>query len=334
MTIDPAVNQPTAPANSDHNPPEGAVDRFVRATRAGIHRLMVGKDEAIDLTLTAILCGGNVLIEDVPGTGKTTLSKALAWSLDCNFGRIQFTPDLMPADVLGVNVFNLQTSQFEFRAGPIFCQVLLADEINRATPRTQSALLEAMQEHQVSIDGVTMPLPAPFIVIATLNPIEMEGTFPLPEAQLDRFMLRVSLGYPTRDEELEMLDMGDTVTDPSRLAPVTSPQELENARQEVNKVLINDVVKQYVLDIVQATRGNEQLQLGASPRATLALYHATQAWAAIRGRPYVIPDDVKDIVVSVLSHRIITAQQSRLRGLGSEQLIAQLVDNIPVPIER
>ena len=218
----------------------------------------------------------------------------------------------MPADVLGVNVFNLQTSQFEFRAGPIFCQVLLSDEIKRATPRTQSALLEAMQEHQVSIDGVTMPLPAPFIVIATLNPIEMEGTFPLPEAQLDRFMLRVSLGYPTRDEELEMLDRGDTVTDPSRLAPVTSPQELENARQEVNKVLINDVVKQYVLDIVQATRGNEQLQLGASPRATLALYHATQAWAAIRGRPYVIPDDVKDIVVSVLSPRIITAQQTTL----------------------
>ena len=328
------VKQQTAPIPSVPNPPGGAVDRFVKATRAGIHRLTVGKDRAIDLTLTAILCGGNVLIEDVPGTGKTTLSKALAWSLDCTFGRIQFTPDLMPADILGVNVFNLKTSQFEFRPGPIFCQILLADEINRATPRTQSALLEAMQEHQVSIDGVTMPLPTPFIVIATLNPIEMEGTFPLPEAQLDRFMLRVSLGYPTRNEELEMLDRSNTVTDPSRLAPVTSPLDLASARQQVNGILISDTVNKYLLDIVQATRANEQLQLGASPRATLALYHASQAWAAIRGRTYVIPDDIKGLAVSVLSHRIITAQQTRLRGLSSEQMIAQLVDSIPVPIER
>jgi len=299
-----------------------------------VQRVIVGKADAIDLALTAVLCRGHVLVEDVPGTGKTTMSKALAASLRCEFRRIQFTPDMVPADVLGVNLFNMRTSEFEFRAGPIFSQLVLADEINRATPRTQSALLEAMQERQVSIDGVTMLLPEPFLVIATLNPIEMEGTFPLPEAQLDRFLLRVSLGYPTRDEESSMLMRFQSVTGSEALTPVAGPEDIAVAQAAVREVRVDPTVRNYMLNIVEGTRQHKGLRLGASPRASLALQHATQARAAMQGRAYVLPDDVKALAVPVLAHRIMIESSARLRGRSRDSVIAEVVAAVPVPIER
>lgn len=299
-----------------------------------MQRVIVGKADAIDLALTAVLCRGHVLVEDVPGTGKTTMSKALAASLRCEFRRIQFTPDMVPADVLGVNLFNMRTSEFEFRAGPIFSQLVLADEINRATPRTQSALLEAMQERQVSIDGVTMLLPEPFLVIATLNPIEMEGTFPLPEAQLDRFLLRVSLGYPTRDEESSMLMRFQSVTGSEALTPVAGPEDIAVAQAAVREVRVDPTVRNYMLNIVEGTRQHKGLRLGASPRASLALQHATQARAAMQGRAYVLPDDVKALAVPVLAHRIMIESSARLRGRSRDSVIAEVVAAVPVPIER
>jgi MoxR-like ATPase len=274
-----------------------------------------------------------VLVEDVPGTGKTTFCKALAASLDCQFRRIQFTPDLVPSDVLGVNFYNAAKGQFEFRAGPIFSQVLLADEINRATPRTQSALLEAMQENQSSIDGVTMPLPAPFLVIATLNPVEMEGTFPLPEAQLDRFFLRVSLGYPTREEEGRMLErfQGEGA---GAITPVAGPDEIFAAQAAVAAVRVDETVRGYLLNIIEATRKHRQLRLGASPRASLALQRGAQASAAIAGRSYVIPDDVKDLAAPVLAHRIVVDSAAHLRGQSRDAVVHEVVSSVPVPIER
>lgn len=302
--------------------------------RANVQKLIVGKGNAIDLAFVALLCRGHVLVEDVPGIGKTTMAKALAWSLDCDFRRIQFTPDLMPGDVLGVNIFNMQSSEFEFRPGPIFCQVLLADEINRATPRTQTALLEAMQERQATIDGETRPLPDPFIVLATLNPIEMEGTFPLPEAQLDRFMLRISLGYPTRSEESEILLRFNDSAAPQRIDPVITDAELLEAQQTVTETRVDDTLREYLLGIVEATRNADDLMLGASPRAALALYKSAQAWAAIHGRGYVVPDDIKYLVEPVLAHRLIPSSQSRLQGRRSEVILDEILRSVPVPIER
>ncbi len=294
----------------------------------------MGKQAVIDLVMIAVLCRGHVLIEDVPGTGKTTLSKALAASLRCRFRRIQFTPDMVPSDVLGVNFFNARTGSFEFRPGPIFSQVLLADEINRATPRTQSALLEAMQERQVSIDGVTSPLEEPFHVIATMNPIEMEGTFPLPEAQLDRFLLRVSLGYPDLKEESEMLVRFQGASDHAALAPVAGPEDIAAAQASVAGVRIDDSVRGYILAVTGATRQNKGLRLGASPRAALALQHAAQARAAISGREYVLPDDVKLLAVPVLAHRVVIEANTLLRGRTRESVITEIVAAVPVPIER
>lgn len=309
------------------------VQRFASAVRDGVQRVIVGKSEAIDLAIVALLARGHVLIEDVPGTGKTTLSKALAATLRCDFGRIQFTPDLVPADVLGVNLFDMNKREFEFRPGPVFTQILLADEINRATPRTQSALLEAMQEQQVSIDGATMPLPAPFFVIATLNPIELEGTFPLPEAELDRFLLRLELGYLSTAEEAAMLDRFRGGADAPSASPVAGPDDILRAQAAVDAVVVDDSVRDYLLAIVGATRHDDRLRLGASPRAALALQRACQAFAAIGGRGYLMPDDVKALAVPVLGHRLIVEATSRLRGITAATVIAEILDRIAVPIE-
>ncbi|MBI2964891.1 MAG: MoxR family ATPase [Chloroflexi bacterium] len=303
--------------------------------RANVQQVVVGKGEAVDLALVALLCHGHILIEDVPGIGKTTLAKALAWSIDCQFRRIQFTPDLMPADILGVNVYNMKSGQFEFRAGPVFTQVLLADELNRATPRTQSALLEAMQERQATMDGVTRPLPEPFLVLATLNPIEMEGTFPLPEGQLDRFMMRIRLGYPSHVEESEILARFQHVTTAiPKINSVLTAAELVKLQSLVTDVMIDDTLRDYLLHIVEETRKSNELELGASPRASLALYKATQAWAAVNGRSYVLPDDIKRLAEPVLAHRLIPNSQARLRGRRPAQILDDIVRGVPVPIQR
>jgi len=280
------------------------------------------------------LCRGHLLIEDVPGLGKTTLAKALAASLRCDFGRIQFTPDLMPADVLGVSIFNMRDNEFEFRRGPVFTQILLADEINRATPRTQTALLEAMQERQVTMDGETRALPDPFLVMATLNPVELEGTFPLPEAQLDRFMLRVSLGYPSRDEEADIIERFTAGGAGPETPAVVTRDELQAARDSIAGVTVEPSLRDYLLAIVSATREHDALHLGASPRAAIALYNAAQAWAAIHGRGYVLPDDIKQVAVPVLAHRLMVSPQAGLRGRAGDNVIKELLETTEVPIER
>jgi MoxR-like ATPase len=302
--------------------------------RENVQRVIVGKSESIDLTIIALLCRGHVLIEDVPGTGKTTLTKALAASLNCEFHRIQFTPDLVPSDVLGINFFNMRSGEFEFRPGPIFSQILLADEINRATPRTQSALLEAMQERQASIDGVTSTLPDPFIVLATLNPIEMEGTFPLPEAQLDRFLLRVNLGYPTLEEETAMLARFQSTQSLDTISAVAGPEEILEAQHVVEQVRMDPTVRDYLLAIIASTRTHSQLRLGASPRASLSLQHAAQARAALADRDYVIPDDVKQMSNPVLAHRMVIESSAGLRGRTRDNVISEILNSISVPIER
>ena len=320
-----AMNTPDATSTS--------AQVLAKNVRDNIQRVIVGNDEAINHVLIALLSRGHVLIEDVPGTGKTTLAKALAASLRCDFGRIQFTPDLVPTDVVGVNLYDAKLASFSFMPGPVFCQVLLADEINRATPRTQSALLEAMQEGQVSLDGTTSSLPQPFFVLATLNPVEMEGTFPLPEAQLDRFMLRISFGYPGRDNEAEMLARFHGKPRSVELDPVAGPEEIAAAQAEVDSVRVEQPIRDYLLDIIEQTRQHQQLRLGASPRASLALQQATQAQALLNGRDYVLPDDVKSLAAPVLAHRLVTDASARLRGVTGESVIAEILDAVPVPIE-
>lgn len=310
------------------------VQQLTTSIRESVQRIIVGKSETINLAVLALMCRGHVLLEDVPGTGKTTLAKALAASLDCRFGRIQFTPDLVPGDVLGVNFYNVSKSEFEFRPGPIFSQILLADEINRATPRTQSALLEAMQERQASIDGVTSELPEPFMVMATLNPVEMEGTFPLPEAQLDRFMIRASIGYPDRDEESSMLGRFRAGENPDAIKPTATADEVIAARKAVDGVTVDDTVRDYLLDIIEATRSSSNLRLGASPRASLALQHTAQGRAAMNGRSYVLPDDVKELAVPVLAHRLLAETSTQLRGEATARIVSEIVESISVPIER
>ncbi len=299
-----------------------------------MQRVIVGKGGVIDSAIIALLCRGHILVEDVPGIGKTTLSKTLAQSLGCSFKRIQFTPDLMPTDVLGVNFFNQKTGDFELRPGPIFAQVVLADEINRATPRTQSALLEAMQERQSTIDGVSSALPEPFIVIATQNPIEMEGTFPLPEAQLDRFMVNVEIGYPSPEEESDILLRFEEDAVPPAVDAVTSADELREMQRLVPRVRVDDTVRGYVVSVTRKTREHESLSLGASPRAGLGLYKASQAAAAMDGRDFVTPDDVKAVAVRVLSHRLVLTSNARLRGRTTTQIVEQVLSSTPVPIER
>ena len=310
------------------------IQRMATRIRENVQRVIVGKDEPINLAIIALLCRGHILVEDAPGIGKTTLAKALAQSLHCTFKRIQFTPDLMPTDVLGVNFYNQRTGDFQFRGGPIFSQMLLADEINRATPRTQSSLLEAMQERQATVDGETRPLPEPFLVMATQNPIEMEGTFPLPEAQLDRFMLRIRLGYPTPEEESDILLRFERDFEPPEIDAVIDAAELSEMQALVNQVLVDDAVRMYIVDIIQSSRTNQSLTLGASPRAGLALYKTSQAHAALDGRDFVTPDDVKELALPVLSHRLIVASNARLRGRTAGQIVREILAGVSVPIER
>ena len=300
--------------------------------KANIGRVLVGKEDAVELILAAVLSGGHVLIEDVPGIGKTTLARALSSSLDCAFKRIQCTPDLMPSDITGIHFFNQKTSEFEFRAGPIIAQVVLADEINRATPRTQSALLEAMAERQVTIDETTFPLPAPFLVIATQNPIELEGTFPLPEAQLDRFLLRIRLGYPNEPEEEEMLVRFEHADPLSSLQPVSGAQEVVQFQEVVQRIYVDPILRTYVVRIVQATRNHAELELGASPRASIGLYRASQALSAIRGREYVTPDEIKFLAPFALAHRVILKGQARLRERTAESIIGEILNQVEVPV--
>jgi MoxR-like ATPase len=301
--------------------------------KENIGRVIVGKDQVVELLLVSLLCEGHVLLEDVPGIGKTTLAKALARSLSCNFSRIQFTADLLPSDVTGISYFNQKSQSFEFRAGPLMSQVVLADEINRATPRTQSALLEAMQERQITVDEKTHHLPRPFIVLATQNPIELEGTFPLPEAQIDRFLMRLSLGYPTEDEENEILMRFDGSDPLETLESVATEADLLQYQQVVRTVHVEQSVREYLVRMVRATREHEAVELGVSPRGTLALYHSAQALAALRGRQFVIPDDIKELVPHVLTHRIMISQRIRLRGRTPAQVVNELVGEVPVPVE-
>ncbi|MFD1394238.1 AAA family ATPase [Kroppenstedtia eburnea] len=299
---------------------------------ANVEKVMIGKREPIQMCLVALLCGGHVLLEDVPGVGKTMLVRALARSVGCGFSRIQFTPDLLPSDVTGVSVFNQQTSQFEFRPGPVMSQVVLADEINRTSPKTQAALLEALEEGSVTVDGDTYELEKPFFVMATQNPIEYEGTFPLPEAQLDRFLLKLKLGYPDHREEMEMLDRIREHHPIDDLGEVLSGEELINLQREVRRVRVDPSISDYIVRIVRATRNPEEVYLGASPRGSIALYQTAQALAWVRGRPYVIPDDVKKLVPLTLSHRIILKSEARLSGRSVEQLLQELLRRIPVPV--
>lgn len=309
------------------------IEALGRSLTEEVGRVMVGKGDVIELLAVALLCEGHVLIEDVPGIGKTTLAKTLARCLDCSFSRIQFTPDLLPSDVTGIFFFNQKSGEFEFRSGPIYAHIVLADEINRATPRTQSSLLEAMEERQVTVEGHTMGLPRPFLVLATQNPVELEGTFPLPEAQLDRFFLRAALGYPSQTEEVAILRRFGGPTPPEAVRPVISGEEVMELASEVRRVHVDDSVATYLLAITRATRQHESVELGASPRASLALFRASQALAALRGRSFVTPDDVKHLVESVLGHRLVLRHQHRLRGAAVERVLHSIVDATPVPAE-
>src|SRR5574341_645934 len=302
--------------------------------RENVGRVIVGKGEVVDMALVALLCEGHILFEDVPGIGKTTLAKALARSLGCTFRRIQFTPDLLPSDVTGLAVYNQKTQEFEFRAGPLMAQIVLADEINRATPRTQSALLEAMQERQITVDGVTKLLPRPFLVLATQNPIELEGTFPLPEAQVDRFFIRLKLGYPSEEEENSIVLRFEREEPLDHLQSVVDAAAVTEMQRAVREVRVESSVREYLIAIARATRAHASVELGASPRGSLYLYRAAQAWAALHGRDFVLPDDVKYLTPFVLTHRLIISAQTRLRGRGAEQIVKDVVDSIPVPVEQ
>jgi MoxR-like ATPase len=301
---------------------------------ANVELVIIGKSQEVRLTLVALLCRGHLLIEDVPGTGKTMLAKAVARSLGCSFRRIQFTPDLLPSDVTGLSIYNQKTSEFEFRPGPIMAQVVLADEINRATPKTQSSLLECMEEHQATIDGTTYQMPEPFLVIATQNPIEYEGTFALPEAQLDRFMLRIRLGYPSPADEQTILDQQKITHPLDDLREVLGVEELRALQSAVREVYVDPAVADYIVRLVNATRTHPDVYLGASPRGSLALYRAGQALAALAGRDYVIPDDIKALAESALAHRLIIKTSSSMHDIDPRQVVAELLNTVPVDESR
>lgn len=314
-------------------PGENRVHWIAQTIQEQIGQVIVGKSAVVDLLLVALFCEGHVLLEDMPGTGKTTLAKALARTLDCSFNRIQFTPDLLPTDIVGVTVFNQRDTVFEYRAGPIVAQIVLADEINRAGPRTQAALLEAMEERQVTVDGVTHRLPYPFMVLATQNPIELEGTFPLPEAQVDRFLMRMSLGYPEREEEREILHRYRIRQPLNDITPVVTAEDIQTAYALCRQIYVHPALEDYLLDLVRASRNTPEIALGVSPRGTLALYRAGQALAAIRGRNFVIPDDIKLLVGPVLGHRLILHADAHLHGRTIAEAIQALLDRTSVPVE-
>jgi MoxR-like ATPase len=302
-------------------------ERLVR----NIEHVIIGKREAIELIIVGLLSRGHILIEDVPGVGKTMLARSLASSLGCSFSRIQFTPDMLPSDVTGVSIFNQKTREFEFRPGPVMAQVVLTDEINRATPKTQASLLEAMQELQVTVDGVTHPLPEPFLVLATQNPIEYEGTFPLPEAQLDRFLMRIRLGYPKPEAEIAILESQRHIHPVTQINQVIPVAVLLAAQEALKDVYIDMLVKKYIVDMTEQTRHHPDIYLGASPRGSLALYRTGQAWAAMQGRDYVLPDDIKHLAIPTLAHRLIVSPAARLKDVTGETVMREILDSLPVP---
>jgi MoxR-like ATPase len=304
-----------------------AVQRVIN----NVEKVIVGKAESVAFSLIAVICRGHVLIEDVPGVGKTVLTKAIARSIGCSFKRIQFTPDLLPSDVTGVSIYNQKTGNFEFRPGPIMAQIVLADEINRATPKTQSALLEAMEETQITVDGVTYRLPEPFMVMATQNPIEYEGTFPLPEAQLDRFMMNIQLGYPKVSDEMNILDAHQYHHPLDDLAQIMTAEELVQIQQQIRGIHVDPSIREYIVAIANATRSHNSIYLGASPRGSLALYRTSQALAAMHGRGYVIPDDVKLLTKPTLAHRIIVTPAARVRAITSTAVLDEILQSVPVP---
>jgi MoxR-like ATPase len=304
-----------------------AVQRVIN----NVEKVIVGKAESVAFSLIAVICRGHVLIEDVPGVGKTVLTKAIARSIGCTFKRIQFTPDLLPSDVTGVSIYNQKTDNFEFRPGPIMAQIVLADEINRATPKTQSALLEAMEESQITVDGLTYRLPEPFMVMATQNPIEYEGTFPLPEAQLDRFMMNIKIGYPRASDETNILDTHQYHHPLDDLTQIMTAEELVLIQQRIRSIHVDPSIREYIVAIANATRNHNNIYLGASPRGSLALYRTSQALAAIHGRDYVIPDDVKLLVQTTLAHRIIVTPAARVRAITSTAILDEILQSVPVP---
>jgi len=306
------------------------VDLYSRLT-TNIEKVIIGKEQAVQLAVIALICHGHVLIEDVPGVGKTVLAKSLAKSLGCRFTRIQFTPDMLPGDVTGISIYNQKDKAFEFRPGPIMTQILLADEINRATPKTQSALLEAMEERQISVDGTTYPIPSPFIVLATQNPIEYEGTFPLPEAQLDRFLIKIRLGYPSLDNEINILTLQKIVHPLETISTIVEVDELLEVQELVKNVFISDKAKKYIVEIVRATRDHPDVYLGSSPRGSLGLFHTCQVLAAINDRTFVLPDDVKKLAIPVLAHRLVINPGGRVKNITPELIIEEIIARIPVP---
>ena len=296
-----------------------------------VSKVIVGKNAVIERALAAVIAQGHILIEDVPGVGKTMLAKSISTSIGCSFKRIQFTPDLLPSDIVGVSIYNQSTGEFQFRPGPVMAQVVLVDEINRATPKTQSALLEAMEELQVSVDGVTRQLERPFIVMATQNPIEYEGTFPLPEAQLDRFLMRISLGYPSFSEELSVIEQQEQTHPIDGLQAVASPEDVIGLQNAAKNVYVDSTVREYIVTLIKATRDHEDVSLGASPRASLGLFRASRGLAIMRDRDYVIPDDVKELAHAVLCHRLILSPSARMRGLQTAQVVDGLLESVAVP---
>ena len=307
------------------------VQEFSERVIENIEKVIVGKRETVELAVISLLCQGHLLIEDVPGVGKTMLARSLARSLGCTFSRIQFTPDMLPSDVTGVSIFNQVSREFEFRPGPIMAQIVLSDEINRATPKTQAALLESMEERQVTVDGVTHSLPRPFMVLATQNPIEYEGTFPLPEAQLDRFLLRVRLGYPLMDDEINIMDRQQFRHPIEVLERVVSDKEVLEAQEAVKDVYVAPPIKRYIVELTSRTREFPDVYLGASPRGSLTLYRTGQARAAMEGRDFVLPDDIKALAEAALGHRVILGPAARLRDLGTDQVVEEILDSVPVP---
>jgi MoxR-like ATPase len=307
------------------------VQAVAQALTANVEKVIIGKRNVVELAVVGLLCQGHLLIEDVPGVGKTMLARSIAKSIGCSFRRIQFTPDMLPSDVTGVSIFNQQTREFEFREGPVFAQLVLSDEINRATPKTQAALLEAMEERQVTVDGVTRPLSRPFLVLATQNPIEYEGTFPLPEAQLDRFMLRLRLGYPSASDEVTMLDSQQFKHPVDELGQVVDTPTLIEAQEAIKAVHVDDKIKAYIVELMTQTRKHPEVSLGASPRGSLVLYRTAQARAAVAGRDYVIPDDIKALAPACLAHRMIVSPSARIKDVTAESVLADILGSVPVP---